>query len=436
MSIDTAALTDLYELTMLQAYVEENMHEEATFSLFVRALPHTRNMLIACGLDNVLAYLETVRFTPELVAQLKGINVFSDRFLQWLTTFRFEGSVRAVAEGTPVFGHEPLLEVTGPLPQAQVVESYVLNQVHFQTVVASKAIRLVQAAQGRPVVDFGMRRAHGSDAALKAARSSYIAGVSATSNVLAALTYGIPVTGTMAHSYIQAHDDERSAFAAFVNEFPESTLLVDTYDTLEGVRHVIALARLLGREFRVRAVRLDSGDLDMLSHQARQELDAAGLAHIRIIASGGLNEERIARLVRSQAPIDAFGVGTQLVVSDDAPSLDMAYKLVSYAGVDRFKTSAGKATLAGPKQILRTGEQGSAHGDVLVRADETWNEGRPLLGVVMERGRRTAAAAPSLSQLRQECAQAVHELPAAIRAIEPALPGYPVIISQRLRAHC
>src|SRR5918992_1460795 len=287
---DLALLTDLYQLTMVQAYWREHLHDEAVFSLFVRRLPPRRNFLLACGLDDALGYLESYRFTATDLDYLAGRPEFQRPFIEWLAGFRFQGEVRAVPEGTPVFANEPILEVIAPLPQAQLMETLVLNQVHLQTMLASKAARVVLAARGRTVVDFGMRRMHGTDAALKGARAFYVAGVAATSNVLAGQVYGIPIAGTMAHSYIQVHHSELEAFRGFSAVYPETVLLVDTYDTLEGVRRVIRLAGELGDGFRVRAVRLDSGDLAALAFESRALLDQAGLQRVEIFASGGLDE--------------------------------------------------------------------------------------------------------------------------------------------------
>ena len=292
-----ALFTDLYQLTMLQAYFEERMTERAVFSLFVRRLPPRRNFLIACGLNAVLDYLENLRFTQQDLAYLDSLEIFSDRFLTWLADFRFTGDVHAVREGTPIFANEPILEVEAPLPEAQLIETFVMNQVQLQAMLASKAHRVVTAARGRSVIDFGARRMHGTDAALNAARAFWIAGVNATSNVLAGKRFGIPVAGTLAHSYIQAHGDEAAAFRAFANLYPDTVLLVDTYDTLAGVQKVIELAKRLGEYFKVRAVRLDSGDLLDLSLQARAALDQAGLHNIQIIASGSLDEYEIDALV-------------------------------------------------------------------------------------------------------------------------------------------
>jgi nicotinate phosphoribosyltransferase len=424
-------LTDLYQLTMLQAYWREGMHGEAVFSLAFRSLPPGRNYAIACGLDDALGGLEHLRFPPDAIRWLGERRTFSADFLAWLAGLRFEGDVYAVPEGTPVFPQEPLLEVVAPLPAAQLAETWVLNQVHFQTVLASKAARVVDAAHGRPVIDFGLRRTPGTDAGLKSARAFHVAGVAATSNVLAGRTYGLPVTGTMAHSYVQAHDDEAEAFAAFADLYPGTVLLVDTYDTLAGVEKVIALARRRGTDFDVQAIRLDSGDLGALAVAARRRLDDAGLSHVRIFASGGLDEHAIARLVGDDAPIDAFGVGTHLGVSSDAPFLDMAYKLTEYAGKGRLKRSPGKEILPGRKQVVRVVERGVAVRDVLAADDESLR-GRPLLRKVMERGRRLDGMG-DLQAARARCRRGIEELPERLRSLAPAEPPYPVERSKGLR---
>ncbi|WP_375768760.1 nicotinate phosphoribosyltransferase [Archangium gephyra] len=429
----SALLMDLYELTMVDAYLLEGLHDEAAFSLFVRTLPARRNFLLACGLEDALAWLESLRFSPEELAWLESLRRFSPRLLDWLEHFRFTGDVHAVPEGTPVFGEEPLLELIAPLPEAQLVETYLINQVHLQTLAASKAARVVEAARGRPVVDFGVRRMHGVDAGLKVARAAYAAGVSATSNLLAGQRYGIPVAGTMAHSYIQAHGDELAAFRAYVRRFPETTLLVDTYDTLEGVRKVVALARELGPDFQVRAVRLDSGDLVSLAHSARWLLDAAGLERVQIFASGGLDEDEVARLLAHHAPIDGFGVGTAMGVSADVPALDMAYKLVEYAGHGRLKLSTGKVLLPGRKQVFREEEDGVARRDVLARHGEVL-PGRPLLRQVMHAGRRLEDASPPLEAIRAHAREELERLPLEVRQLEPVRPPYPVEVSPGLLA--
>jgi nicotinate phosphoribosyltransferase len=429
---DTGALlTDLYQLTMADAYLDEGMWDEAVFSLFVRQLPGRRNYLLAAGLEDALEVLEGLRFTPEDLEWLASLGRFSSRLLGWLERFRFSGDVDAVPEGTPVFAGEPLLEVRAPLPEAQLVETALMNGVHLATVVASKAARVVEAAGGRWVMEFGLRRTHGTDAGMKVARAAYLAGVDATSNVLAGKRYGIPLAGTMAHSYVQAHEDELEAFRAFVRSFPEATLLVDTYDTLHGVQHAIRLARELGEDFRVRALRLDSGDLLALSRAARELLDEAGLQRVRLYASGGLDEDAVARLVARGAPLDGFGVGTAMGVSADAASLDMAYKLVEYAGQKRVKLSAGKALLPGAKQVYRQMEDGVARRDVLtLRGDVV--PGRPLLQPVMRQGKRLPGASPTLVDARDYARREVSRLPPEVRALAPARPPYPVTLGSEL----
>ncbi|MFB6241164.1 MAG: nicotinate phosphoribosyltransferase, partial [Gemmatimonadota bacterium] len=349
---------------------------------------------------------------------------FSSAFVDWLADFEFTGDVRALPEGTPFFPYEPVLEVSGPLPEAQLAETFVMNQVHMQTVLASKAARVVEAAGERTVVDFGLRRMHGTDAGMKGARAYHIAGVDATSNVLAGQVYGVPITGTMAHSYVQSHDDELEAFRSFTEEYPETVLLVDTYDTLDGVQNVVELARELGDDFRVRAIRLDSGDLAELAFEAREILDEAGLGDVEIFASGGLDEYGIAAIVERDAPITGFGVGTRMGTARDAPSLDMAYKLTSYAGRGRLKLSTGKKILPGPKQVYRREEDGRAAGDVVARAGEEDLHGRPLLVPVMEDGRRLDAGRTDLDAARDRARREVGRLPERIRALEPADPPY------------
>lgn len=428
---DLALFTDLYELTMMQAYWRERRTDTAVFSLFVRRLPEHRNFLLACGLDSALDYFERLRFGPEARDWLRSTGRFDEDFIDSLEDFRFTGRVRAVPEGTPVFAEEPILEVEAPLPEAQIAETFVMNQVHLQTMLASKAARVVRAARGRTVVDFGLRRMHGTDAGLKAARAFHIAGVAATSNVLAGRVWGIPVSGTMAHSYIQAHEDELSAFRDFARSWPETILLVDTYDTTGGVENVVRLARELGDAFRIRGIRLDSGDLAALARQARAILDEAGLEKVSIFASGGLAEASIDALVESGAPVDGFGVGTHMGVSEDAPSLDMVYKLTEYGGRGRLKLSTGKRVLPGLKQVFRMEDSGRAVRDVIGDADES-GPGRPLLIPVMEDGRRLDGGHVALADIRDYAANAIAALPDRLRSLEPADPPYEVSISHAL----
>jgi nicotinate phosphoribosyltransferase len=429
---NAAALTDLYQLTMLQAYHAEGMDETAVFDLFVRRL-RERNYLLACGLDTVLHYLETFHFSQEALAYLDGLRLFRPAFLDYLGALRFTGDVYAMPEGTPFFPNEPVLVVAAPIGEAQLVETFLLNQITFQTGIASKASRVVRASRGRTVADFGIRRMHGADAALKSARAYHIAGVHATSNVLAGQVYGMQVTGTMAHSYIQAHADELEAFRAFAALYPGTTLLVDTYDTLDGVKKVVMLARALGDAFRVEAIRLDSGDLAELARQARQVLDAAGLQRVRIVASGSLDEHAITELLDRDAPIDGFGVGTRMGTMADLPYLDTAYKLSAYGGEGRMKLSPQKVSLPGRKQVYRLYEDGRAVRDVIARADEAL-AGTPLLHQVMEDGQRTEAGRATLDAARARARAALDELPERLLALAPAAPPYPVEISTGLRA--
>lgn len=427
--IDTthsALQTDLYELTMARAYLREGMDRTAVFELFFREMPHRRNVVIAAGLESVLSFLETFRFRDDDLAYLSEQSEFDDAFLDRLGEMRFTGDVWAVPEGTPVFPDEPIVQVVAPIVEAQLVETLILNQVHFQSVIASKAHRVAVAGGDKTVVDFGSRRAHGGDAAVKAARACYLAGLAGTSNVLAGKLYGVPIFGTMAHSYVQAHDDESAAFESYARLYPHTTLLVDTYDTLEGVEKVIELARNMGDAFNVRAVRLDSGDLGQLARHTRRRFDAAGLEDLLIFASGGLDEDKIRTLRDTGAPIDGFGVGTKLVVSEDAPSLDMAYKLVEYAGRGRTKLSTGKAILPGRKQVYRArSAAGVFEGDRIVPFD-TQGPGRPLLQCVMQQGCRAELGHASLEDARTHRRRQVDQLPPAVAGLDITDGAYPV----------
>lgn len=434
---NAALFTDLYELTMAQAYVAEDMLAPATFSLFFRHLPGDRNYLLSCGAEDVADFLTTARFTDADLDYLAGTGQLSPAFIDYLRDFRFTGEVRAVPDGTPVFPQEPLVEVTAPAPEAQIMETWVINQMHVQSVLASKAARIVSAAAGRPVLDFGLRRIHGADGGLKAARAFHIAGVTASSNVLAGRVYGIPLAGTMAHSYVQAHDSELDAFRAFTAEFPETVLLVDTYDTLTGVNKVVALAEELGDEFQVRGIRIDSGDLGELARESRRILDEAGLDGVQIFVSGGLDEYRIAELLRDDgagvAPIDGFGVGTAMGVSPDAPELDIAYKLVEYGGAGRMKLSSGKQSLPGAKQVFRQQDGGRMRGDVLARRDEHL-DGEPLLETLVRDGRRLRER-QSPDGSRERARAALAALPEALHGVSRAAEPYPVTLSPALEAH-
>lgn len=435
-SPDAALFTDLYALTMLQAYFHEGMDDVAVFDFFVRRLPKGWNYLVACGVADMLDYLEKLTFSTEALGFLAELGSFSPDFLNYLADFRFAGNVYALPEGTVAFPLEPLVEVEAPLPQAQLIETLLINQVHFQTLMASKAARVVHAAQGATVVDFGSRRAHGIDSAIKGARAFHVAGVAATSNVLAGKRYGIPVRGTMAHSYIQAHADELDAFRQFAALYPDTVLLVDTYDTLAGVKKIVTLARELGDAFRVCAIRLDSGDLEELARASRRILDDAGLYNVEIFASNSLDEYAISHLISRGAPIDGFGVGTRMSVSSDAPTLDCAYKLVAYGGRGRMKLSTGKASLPGRKQVYRF-QEGTANTrdiprDVIALADEHVPGGTPLLVPVMREGKRLPAGHSDLAAARERAKRQRQELPPRLHALGTADPPYPVEVSAAL----
>ncbi|MEX1212561.1 MAG: nicotinate phosphoribosyltransferase [Balneolaceae bacterium] len=431
---NSGLFTDLYELTMVQAYLEEDLTKEAVFSLYVRDLPERRNYLLACGQQEAIQAIESFRFDDESIDYLRTLDLFRPSFLDWLTNFRFQGTIRAVAEGTPIFADEPILEVMAPLPQAQLLETFLMNQVHLQTTLASKATRILEAAAGKPVIDFGARRTHGMDAALQGSLAFYKAGIEATSNVLAGKRFGIPVTGTMAHSYIQTHESEKEAFRSFASQYPETILLIDTYDTLEAVDRIGELASELGDAFRIRGVRIDSGDLEELSRAVRQKLNSHELESVGIVVSGGLDEEKIAALVASKVPIDGFGVGTHMGVSSDAPSLNIVYKLCSYDGKGATKLSPGKPILPGAKQIHRIINDSTATHDIIGRYDESL-PGSPLLKTAMRHGGMVHSWKQSLSSIRAHCNLQRSYLPDTVRSIEPADPPYDVRVSPDLEAY-
>ncbi len=430
--MESALFTDLYELAMAQAYVADGVDDHAEFEVFFRQLGPRRSYMLAAGLETVLDWLAAYRFNSHEIAYLDSLGQFSPEFLEWLSALDFSGDIDAVPEGTAVFPNEPLLRVRAPLPVAQLLETRILNALHYQSLVTTKAARIVDAAGNRGVVDFGARRAHGIDAARVAARATWIAGGDGTSNMVAGHAMGLPVVGTMAHSFVQTYPDEITAFRAFARHYPETTLLVDTYDTLEGVRNVIRLADELGETFRVRAIRIDSGDLDSLSRQARRMLDEAGLSGMHILVSGGLDEDRIAALVAADAPIDGFGIGTDLAVSSDVPTLDFAYKLVAYRGEPRLKGSTGKSTLPGPKQVFRRYDGETMAGDTIARAGEDL-AGQPLLVPVVRGGERITAA-DGLDTIRERAERERAALPGHLRRPLPQEPAYPVAISDGLAA--
>lgn len=432
-ALGSVLLTDLYALTMLQAYFDAGMNETASFELFVRRLPARRNFLMAAGLEQVIDYLEQLRFTPDDLSSLSKTGRFSTPFLRSLEHLRFTGDVHAMREGTVFFPEEPILRITAPMREAQLVESRVMNLAHFETVVASKAARCVLAAPDKLLVDFGLRRAHGAEAAWLSARASFLAGFDGTATLAAGLAFDIPVYGTMAHSYVQAHDDEALAFEQFARARPDdATLLIDTYDTEQAASKVVALAKRLAKDgVRLRGVRLDSGELGVRARRVRVILDAGGLEDVTIFASGDLDEYRLHRLVAEHAPIDGFGVGTRMNTSADAPYLDCAYKLVEYADVPRRKRSEGKATWPGSKAVYRLmGPNGVMAGDWVTLAREK-RDGEPLLEAVMRRGKRCGELV-TLQAARIHARRQLRALAPAQRALDADEP-YPVAISDRLR---
>ena len=428
----TPLLTDLYQLNMLQAYLDHGETKTAVFEFFVRTLPARRGFLIAAGLEQALDFLDNLRFSSKEIDWLRRSGRFGMELLDRLATLRFTGDVHAMPEGTVFFANEPILRVTAPLPEAQLVETRLINILHFQSLIASKAARIRLAAPDKLLVDFGLRRAHGSEAGVMAARASYIAGFAGTATMLAEKVFGIPTFGTMAHSFIQAYNDETAAFENFALSRPQNlTFLIDTYDTEAAARKVVALApRLKARGITVRSVRLDSGDLIALSKNVRRILDEGGLADVTIFASGGLDEDSVAETLRAGAPIDGFGIGTSLTTSSDVPALDCAYKLQEYAGLARRKRSAGKATYPGRKQVWRRyGPDGMMAGDILsVETDS--QPGEPLIQLVMQSGRRIASS-PPLAEIRARAAHNLARLPEPLRRLEPGA-SYPVQVADAL----
>ena len=431
---ESALLTDLYQLNMDQAYLEHGETATAVFEFFVRTLPSRRGFLLAAGLEQTLDFLENLRFSGEEIAWLKSTGRFGTDLLDYLANLRFSGDVHAMPEGTVFFANEPILRVTAPMPQAQLAESRLINILHFQTLIASKAARMMFAAPGKTIVDFGMRRAHGAEAGLMAARASYIAGFAGTATVLAGKEFGIPIFGTMAHSFVEAFDDETAAFAAFAQSRPDNLVfLIDTYDIEAAAHKVMALApRLKANGITIRGVRLDSGDLATMSRKVRGILDAGGLNNVIIFVSGGLDEDRLAALAKDGAPIDGFGVGTSLTTSSDVPTLDCVYKLQEYAGLPRRKRSEKKATWPGRKQVWRRyGADGKMAGDLVAREGDR-HDGEPLIELVMRDGRRVTPA-PTLDDIRQRAKEQLERVPEALRAVLPAAI-YPVKVAGELDA--
>jgi len=427
-------LTDLYQLTMMQAYLDHGDTDTAVFEFFARTLPERRGFLIAAGLEQALDYLENLRFSAADIAWLKSTGRFKQNLFDYLADFRFTGDVHAMPEGTAFFANEPILRVTAPMPQAQFVESRLINILHFQSLIAAKAARARLAAPGKLLVDFGLRRAHGAEAGLMAARASYIAGFAGSATVLAGEMFGMPLYGTMAHSFIEAFDNEADAFEVFARSRSEGlVLLLDTYDTEAAARKVVALApRLKASGITIRSVRLDSGDLIALSKSVRAILDAGGLRDVTIFVSGGLDEDSLVDFARADAPIDGIGIGTSLTTSSDAPAIDCVYKLQEYAGIARRKRSAKKATWPGRKQVWRRyGADGRMAGDILGLADAT-HPGEPLVQPVMQNGRRLQPA-ESMDAIRARAERELERLPEPLRRLDQATT-YPVEVAGELQA--
>jgi nicotinate phosphoribosyltransferase len=430
-----ALLTDLYQLTMAQSYFQSQRMEPATFSLFVRSYPPNRSYFVAAGLQDVLEFLEQFNVDSAGIDYLHARRMFTDDFLDFLRGVKFTGAVWAVPEGRLVFKDEPFLEVTAPIIEAQIVETFIINQINFQSLIATKASRCVHAARGRAVVDFSLRRTHGIDAGMKVARSSYLGGFAGTSNVKAGQEYGIPIVGTMAHSFVSSFEQEIDAFRAFVASFPNnSILLIDTYDTLAGARKAVEIAKeMAAKGERLQGVRIDSGDLGKLAIEVRKIFDEAGLEYVKIIGSGGLDEFDLAEFSAANIPYDSYGVGTKMGVSADAPWFDIAYKLVEYDGRPVLKLSTGKVSLPGKKQLFRLPDhRHQLQNDIIGLREETVSAAEPLLKKVMEKG-KIIVPMPSLQEVRSMFLDEFQQLPNAIKEIrDPA--NYPVKFTPRLTA--
>ncbi len=427
-----ALLTDLYQLNMIQAYLEHGKTDTAVFEFFVRKLPSRRGFLIAAGLEQALEFLGNFRFLPEELEWLSRSGRFGKDLVDYLADLRFTGDVHAMPEGTAFFANEPILRITAPLPQAQLFETRLINLLHFESLIASKAARMALIAPGKLLVDFGLRRAHGAEAGILAARASYIGGFSGTATTLAGKLFDIPIYGTMAHSFVQAFDDEGEAFEAFAHSRPDNLVLpIDTYDTEAAARKVVGVApRLKAAGIRIRGVRLDSGDLIALSQSVRRILDDGGLSDVTIFASGGIDEAELTAMVLGGAPVDGFGIGTSLTTSYDCPALDCAYKLQEYAGLPRRKRSTGKATWPGRKQVWRChAPDGSMAKDVLSVENDT-QDGEALIRAFMRGGKRIGSN-PTLAAIKAHAARELGRLPTPLRRLELDSP-YPVQVADAL----
>lgn len=434
--LSASLFTDLYQLTMSQSYWQSGATRDATFSLHFRKFPRNRSYYVFVGLEDILEYLEDFSFSDADLDALRNLGLFGDDFLNFLSGLKFSGEVRAMPEGSLFFENEPVLEVAGPVIECQLVETYIINQINLQSMLATKAARTICAAKGRQVVDFAARRTHGTEAAVKLARASYIAGFAGTSNVQAAATYGIPAMGTMAHSFITTFEQEMDAFSAYASSFPDSSIfLVDTYDTRQGVRNAIQCAlKMRENGHSLQGIRLDSGDLLKLSLMSREMLDEAGLHTVQIIASGGLDEFSIESLVQSGAPIDGFGVGTKIGTSADAPYTDFVYKMVKYARRSIMKLSDDKMSLPGPKQVFREFDQNRTFRGDIIGCDpdaDLGDQTEPMLRVVMERGRRLQPKT-ELNQVRAHFENQFARLPTELKSLQPR-GAYPVTLSDKLK---
>ncbi|VVC72228.1 Putative nicotinate phosphoribosyltransferase [uncultured archaeon] len=430
-----ALLADLYEFTMADAYVSLGKNGPATFDLFVRKLPPERGYLVAAGLADALEYVLGLKFSPESLSYLESLKKFSPAFLKFLSNYRFSGDIWAMPEGTVAFGNEPLMRITAPIAEAQILESFLLNCIGFQTMIASKAARVVLSARGKPVMDFSLRRDHGTDAGMKVARASYIAGFSGTSNVLAGKTYGIPLSGTLAHSFVLSFDDEEEAFRAWAEKNPENcVLIIDTFDTIPGARKAVKIGKELdAKGCKLAGVRIDSGDPVILGRRVRATLDEGGFSGAKIYLSGNLDECVIEKVLANGAPIDAFGVGTAMGVSDDAPSLDIIHKLaeatVGGKLVPVMKLSEGKATLPGVKQVFRREEDGKLLRDTVGLAGEKV-DGAPLMEQFVSGG-TLSRKVETLEEARKRASEGIARLPANVRRLAGPAP-YRVDLSEGL----
>jgi len=430
-------LTDLYELTMCAAYFDNKRSELATFDLFIRRMPRNRSYFVFAGLEQVLLFLKNARFNQKQIDYLRKRG-FKEDFLNYLRSFKFGGEVWSVPEGTIVFPNEPLIRVTAPIIEAQLIETFLLNTVNVQTMMATKASRVVSVAQGRSVIEFGLRRTQGSDAGMKAARCSYIAGCNGTSNVLAGMKYGIPIFGTMAHSFVMFFDKEIEAFRAFVKTFPKtSLLLIDTFDDIKGAEKASVVAKELEKKgFRLSGVRIDSGDLAETSKKVRALLDEKGLNYVKILASGDLDEYKIEELLNKGAKIDSFGVGTRMSTSEDSPYVDIIYKLCERTDrtgkfVPAMKLSKGKTTLPERKQVFRVRDSSGNFFEDIIALDDEKVEGEPLLVKVMWKGEITHTPIP-LKAIRERALEDLSNLPEKYKRLKNT-PRYPVKLSPGLK---